>query len=176
MLTIKNEKLLPYFKWAIYFLLLLLIYTLQTTPNLFMIFGIKPILILPLVVCVGMYEGILSSGVFAIFAGLLWDISSDKLFGFNAVILLCCSVFISLLCVYYLRTKLINAVLFCLIVALLQGLLDFVFYYALWNYQSVHLILLNRILPSIFYTVLLSPLFYYIVRSVSLKFNLTSRA
>ncbi|MFZ2539986.1 MAG: rod shape-determining protein MreD, partial [Oscillospiraceae bacterium] len=125
-MLIKNQKLLPIIKWAIYSLLLLLLYTLQTTPHLFKLFGVKPVLILPLVVCISMYESVMSSAIFAMIAGLLWDISSDKLFGFNAIILLCCSVLISLVCIYYLRTKLINSIGFCLIAALLQGFLDFV--------------------------------------------------
>ena len=175
-MQIKNQKLVPYIKWTIYYLLLLFFYTLQTTPQLFQFFGVKPILILPLVVCIGMYEGIMTTAVFSIFAGFLWDISSDKLLGFNAIILLCCSVAISLVCIYYLRTKLINSVAFCAITAMLQGFLDFVFYYAIWNYSDVSIILFYQILPTTIYTILLTPLFYYLIRRISLKFNQTSRA
>ncbi|MEG0692589.1 MAG: rod shape-determining protein MreD [Oscillospiraceae bacterium] len=175
-MRIKNEKLLPVIKWAIYYLLLLFFYTLQTTPELFQIFGVKPVLILPLVVCISMYEGVMPSAIVAMIAGLLWDISSDKLFGFNAIILLSCSVLISLVCIYYLRTKLVNSIGFCCITALLQGLLDFVFYYAIWNYSNVSVILLHDILPTIVYTVLLTPIFYYLIRLIGVKFNQTSRA
>ncbi len=175
-MRLKNEKLLPIIKWTLYSLLLLLFYTLQTTPHLFELFGLKPVLILPLVVCISMYEGVMSSAIFGMMAGFLWDISSDKLFGFNAFILLSCSVLISLACIYYLRTKLINSIAFCLIAALLQGFFDFVFYYAIWNYEGVSTILLNNILPTIVYTVVLTPIFYYTVRIIGMRFNETSRA
>ena len=173
---IKNEKFIPFIKWTIYYLLLLLFYTLQTTPYLFQIFGIKPVLILPLVVCISMYEGVMPSSVFSMIAGLLWDISSDKLFGFNAVILLCCSSLISLSFIYYLRTKLVNCIAFCCITTVLQGLIDFLFYYAIWDYPNVSIIFVNRILPTMIYTIILTPLFYYLIRMISLKFNQTSRA
>lgn len=173
---IKNEKLLPFIKWAIYYLLLIIFYSLQTTPRLFEFFGIKPLLMVPLVVCVCMYEGAMSSSVFAMFAGLLWDISSDKLFGFNAVILLCCGLLISLSCIFYLRTKLINSIGFCAVAALLQGFLDYVFYYAIWNYSDSSIIFIERILPSIGYTIIVTPLFYFLIRIISLKLNVNPRA
>ncbi|MEG0895833.1 MAG: hypothetical protein RSE93_08950, partial [Oscillospiraceae bacterium] len=62
--------------------------SLQTAPNLFSIFDIKPVLIVPLVVCVCMFENIMPSAVFSVIAGLFWDMSSNKLIGFNAIIML----------------------------------------------------------------------------------------
>lgn len=175
-MKIKNEKLLPYIKWTIYYFLLILFYSLQTTPNLFEIFGIKPVLVLPLVVCVCMYEGVMTSTIYAMVAGLLWDISSDKLFGFNAIILLSCGMLISLVCIYYLRTKLINSAGFVLLTALIQGFLDFTFYYAIWDYTGSSIILFQRILPTIIYTVIVSPIFYFTIRAISKRLNIISRA
>lgn len=175
-MQIKNEKLLPFIKWAIYYFLLIIVYSLQTTPRLFEIFSVKPILLLPLVVCVCMYEGVMCSTVYAMIAGFLWDISSDKLFGFNAVILLCCGMLISLVCIFYLRTKLVNSLGFCLITALLQGFLDFIFYYAIWDYSNVSIVFVQYILPSIAYTIILTPIFYFIIRTISQKLNVNSRA
>lgn len=175
MMKIKSTKLMSAIKWSIYSLTLIIIYALQTTPRLFQIFGIKPILILPLIVCISMYEGIMPSAIFSMIAGLLWDISSDKLFGFNAVILLSCSVLITLICIFYLHTKLLNSMAFCLVTALLQGLLDFLFYYAIWKYDNVSIILVKDILPTILYTVILTPLFYWGVKYINSKFSLTTR-
>lgn len=157
-------------KWASFVLLLLGLYALQTTPGLFAIFGVKPVPILALAVCLSMYEGTFASAMFSMVAGFLWDISSDKLFGFNGVIFLCCGVLISLLCIYYLHTKLINSLLFCTAVLILQGLLDYLFNYALWNLEGSWILLVSHILPTAAYTVAITPLIFLLVRRMERYF------
>lgn len=172
----KLEKMRPALKWITFSLLLLVLYALQTTPGLFEIFGTKPVLVLALAVAVSMYEGVLSGSLFSMVAGLLWDISSDKVFGFNGAILLSCGLFISLLCIYYLHTRLLNALLFCTVTLLIQGLLDYVFDYALWNLDNTWMILVNNILPTAAYTLAVMPLAFYLVRFIERKLSIATRA
>lgn len=171
----KKFKWIPVIKWLVYSVLLLLAYTLQTTPELFSIAGIKPVLVLPIAICVCMYEGVLSATIFSMIAGLLWDISSDKLFGFNAIIFIICGMLISLLCIYYLRTKLVNAIFFISVTGLIQMGLDFLFYYAFWGYGDPVIILLQRLLPTVVYTVVISPISFFIIRSIARRFNTVAR-
>ena len=172
----KKEKMMPALKWVLYSLLLLSCYVLQTTPGLFEIFGKKPVLAAALAVCVSMYEGVLSSAFFSMMAGLLWDISSNRLFGFNGLILLCCGVLISLLCIYYLHTRWLNSLLFCTLAMLVQGLLDYLFYYAIWGYPGVSLILVQNILPTLLYTAAVTPLLFLLVRRIHRKLSVVERA
>lgn len=176
MMTIRMEKLRPALKWVIFSLLLLLLYALQTTPGLFEILGTKPVLILAFAIAVSMYEGVMSSAMFCMVAGFLWDISSDKVFGFNAVILLCCGLMTSLFCIYYLHTKVLNSLLFSSVTLLLQGGLDYLFDYALWNLEGAWVMLLHNILPTAAYTLVVTPLFYYLVRWIEHKLSNTARA
>lgn len=169
------EKIRPYLKWTIYYLLLIILYALQTTPHLFEVFSAKPILIAPLVICVCMFESVMPSAIFAMFGGLLWDISSDKVLGFNAIIFVLCGVIISLLCIYYLHTKLMNFLGFCASVLILQGLLDYLFYYAIWGYQDAHIVLVSNILPCVAYTTVVGIPVYFLVRFISNKFNIVVR-
>lgn len=169
------EKLKPYFKWGIYYLLLLLFFALQTTPNLLEIFGIKPILIVPLMVSVCMFEGIMKSAVFSMVTGLLWDVSSDKLLGFNGIILLCFGTIVVLLCVYYLHTKLLNSIIFCALVLLFEGLLDYVFHFAMWNIPHAITVFTTSILPTMTYSVLFAVPSYFLVRQISQQFNDVTR-
>lgn len=171
----KIEKLRPALKWLIFALLLLVCYILQTTPGLFEVFHTKPVLIVSLAVCVSMYEGVMSSAFFCMTAGLLWDISSDKLFGFNGVILLFYGLIVALLCIYYLHTKVLNALVFCVGLLLIQGVLDYGFYYAIWNLDSSWIIWVQHILPTAAYTVLVTPLLFYLVRFVERKLNENAR-
>jgi rod shape-determining protein MreD len=165
------EKLRPYIKWGIYYVLLLVLYALQTTPRLFQIFGTRPVYILAFAVSVCMFEEVMPSAVFCMIAGLLWDVSSDKLLGFNAIILVACGMMISLLCIYYLHAKLANALLFCALVAWIQGLLDYILYYAAWNQSHSYIILLYNILPTALYTVVAMIPIFYLTRWISYKFN-----
>lgn len=171
-----KEKLKPYIKWTIYYILLIVFYSLQTTPNLFEIYNTKPVLIVPLVVCVCMYENVLQSGIYAAFGGLLWDISADKVFGFNAIIFTICGVLISLLCIYYLHTKLVNTIAIIGCFMIVQGFFDYIFYYAIWGYSGAYRIVLFGILPSILYTAVFTIPIYFLLRVISTKFNIVVRA
>lgn len=91
----QESKLRPILKWLCYAGLLLLAYLLQTMPGFLTFFSAKPVWVAAVAVCVSMYEDVLPSAVFCAIAGLLWDISSDRLFGFNGVILLVCGVAVS---------------------------------------------------------------------------------
>lgn len=162
-----REKIAPIQKWVSYYLILLIVYSWQTTPNLFEFFERKPVLIVPLVVAISMHEKVIESAILGMFAGFLWDISSDKLFGFNAIIIITLATTFSLICIYYLQTKLFNFIGFTAIAMLVQGGLDYFFYYKIWNYENSNLIFTNHILPTAIYTVVISPIFFYFIRKLS---------
>ena len=167
-------KLRPYLKWSCYYLLLLFLNAIQTTPHLFEIFSIKPVLIVPLVVCVCMFESVMPSAVFSMIAGLVWDVSSDKILGFNGIILIVCGVFISLLCIYYFHTKVMNSIAFCAIVMIFQGLLNYLFYFAIWQYSGSYVVLISDILPTALYTVITTVPIFFAIKFISYKSNYLS--
>ncbi len=171
----QKEKIKPYVKWTTYYLILIVLYALQTTPRLFEIYAVKPILIAPFVICICMFEGVMPSAIFAMFGGLLWDLSSDKVLGFNAIIFVVCGVLISLLCIYYLHTKLMNSVGFCAAVLLIQGLLEYFFYYAIWGYQDSYVVLISNTMPCIVYTTAIGIPIFFLVRFISNKYNIVTR-
>lgn len=78
-----------YIKWTAYGLWLLLVCVLQNTPRLIPpVFGARPLLVVPLVVCIAMYTGPVGGAAAGVAAGLLWDMYSTRLLGFNALLLL----------------------------------------------------------------------------------------
>lgn len=166
----KQKRLAPFFKWGVYSLVLFLFYILQTMPGLFSLWGVKPVLLLSFVICVSMFEDVLPSSIFGTVAGLLWDISSDKLFGFNGLIFLLISMGVSLVCIYYLRSKLLNSLMFVAGAAIFQGLTDYVFYYAIWDYSGASKILLVHVLPTALYTTAVTPLVFLLTRYIASKF------
>lgn len=170
-----NQRRKNIVKWTLYSLILFFAFILQTTVGFLEIFGVKPVLILPIIIFIAMFEGEWAGAIFGVIGGLFWDTASDKLLGFNAIILLLLCVSAALLVMYLVRANLWNGILFVLVAALVQGLLAYFFYYVIWSYNHSSLILLKKILPTVLYTTLLSPLFFFLIRKISYSFNEVER-
>ncbi len=162
-------------KWALYALILFLAFILQTTPYFLEIFGVKPILLLPVMLFIAMFEGEWAGGVFGVVGGLLWDTAADRLLGFHAILMLIICVVAGLLVMYLIRANLWNALIIILSASLLQGLVDYFFYYLIWDYDFSYLILLKQTLPTVAYTTIISPLFFWLIRRISHTFSEVER-
>lgn len=166
-----KQKAILASKWAVYGLLLLICCILQSTPGFFQIMGIRPLLILPIVIAVASFEAPLAAGIFGACGGLLWDLTADRLFGFQGFLLLVYCVAVSLMIEYYLRLRLLNYFWMALCVVLLHALIDFYFYFSAWGYENVWQIFLQRNLPVTACTAAVSPVFYGIVYAIQKKYS-----
>ena len=81
----RKKKAVIAAKYAAYAMILLVLYVLQTTPGLFVVYGAKPMLVVPAAIAIAMHEGELVGGLFGALAGLLCDMGSSMLFGFNGL-------------------------------------------------------------------------------------------
>lgn len=158
-------------KWVSYIAVLLVLFVLQTTPGLFSIMGVRPILILPFAICFSMFETEKRSAIIGALAGGLLDISSAKLFGFSAAILMICCVACSLLVMYLAKLNIANAIFLCATTLGVYLLLDFTFYYAIWGFDNLGVILLQNMLPMAIYTLAITPLIYLGTRKLYYTFN-----
>lgn len=150
-----------YLEWTAYGLLILLAFILQTTPHLIPpIFGAKPLLMIPMTIAVAMFTGPVGGAAAGIACGLLWDLYSTRLLGFNALILLAVGCAAGLLIQLLIRNNLLSALLLILPSLLLQGLLDWAFNYVLLAKEGALFWLLRGILPNLLYTLAVSPLIY----------------
>jgi len=101
-----------YLTWTAYGLLIVAAVILQSLPRgLPVIGGVRPVLIVPLVVCAAMYEGPVGGAAAGIAAGLLWDMFSDRLLGFHALLLLIVGCACGLLVRLLIRNNLLSALL-----------------------------------------------------------------
>ncbi len=150
-----------YLKWTAYGLILLVALLLQSAPHGFPeIAGGRPILLLPLAVAIAMFEGPVGGAAAGVAAGLLWDLFSDRLFGFNALLLmlLCCGcgLFVQLL----MRNNLLSFLILTGGTLVIQGILDLFFNHILLSQAEPGYVLLHLLLPNALYTLALSPLLY----------------
>lgn len=165
-----NRPKLSAAKYTVYVLLMAALYILQSTPHFLAVFGVKPNFVIPLAVAVAVYEGEFVGGLFGALAGVFCDFSSTTLFGFHAIIILVCCVAAGLLTIYLLRPTAVNFVILTGGTLLVQGLLDYLLNFYMWGYSSVEMVLTRRILPGIGYTLLLSPLLYWLTGRIFRRF------
>lgn len=157
-----------YLKWTAYGLLILISGLLQMAPRAVpALFGARPLLLIPIVVSVAMFEGPVGGAAAGIGGGLLWDLYADRLFGFHALFLmiLCCAA--GLLVRLLIRNNLLSALLLITGTLLAQGLADWFFTYVLWMNSDAVYVLIRRMLPDMAYTLVLAPALYGITLLVA---------
>lgn len=167
MTSTRRRNLILTAKWAVYLLLLLVAATLQTTPGFLVIGGTRPIFILPLCIAVALYEGEFAGALFGAVGGLVWDFSAGRVVGLLALGLLVLCFFSSILIQLYLRVSTMNFVLVCGGAALLVTGMDFLFCYLMPGYAGSGAHYMSVVLPSVVFTAAISPIFMYVVRSIS---------
>lgn len=163
--SLTKRRIIRIFKWIIYSIYLVISYVLMMSPDIFSIAGIKPLLIVPLVVCVSIFEGELAGGVFGIFSGLVWGCNTPSLFtGYYSLILFVCCVVCGLLVKFFLKIKHINALLLCAFTLLIYLSTSFFFRYGMWNYSGLLRIFTRNYIPTFFYTLLVTPIYFILIK------------
>ena len=154
-------------KWIVISLVILIAYSISVTGGAG---KAKPILLIPILIALSTSENELISGIFGAICGLLVDLSCGKLFGFNGVIFLLVGVFSSLLFLHLMRKNILNVIVLTVVAAVIQGLLDFFFYYVMWKYEGTNIVFMKIILPSVIFTTIASPFVYLIIKYIIVKF------
>lgn len=149
-------------RWLLYFVLIFLSFIYMTSGT-----WRKPVLLIPIALCISMNSGQISSAFTGAACGFLIDISSGKLFGYNAVILSFFCIFVSLMFELYLRNKFINIMLCTAAVSFILGWLDYKFYYEIWNYDNVEKIFTDLTIPVWIYTIISTVFVYLLIRLIN---------
>lgn len=158
-------------RYTAYALEILLLYALQETPELLpLIFGVRPVLLIPAAATIAMLEGEGTAMGFGIYAGLLMDFSAGGGLGTYAAILAVLCFFLSRVAHSVLRVSMGSAVLTGLLITVLTVFLGWIFRYVLRGYSGAGYVALHYYLPSCLYTLLLFPLIFYINRGIARTF------
>ena len=91
------------------------------------IFGVKANPLIPLVICIGMFEREIAGAVLGMLAGILWDSVSPMGDGYNALLLMLAGAAAGLLIDYLMRNNLMTALLLSGFCAYILGILCCVF-------------------------------------------------
>ena len=166
---IRKKRIWVFAKYFFYSLVLVIFYAMQTTDGVFSFYGVRPLWVVPMAVAVAMCENVLPAAVFGAVSGLLCDLGSQALFGFNGLVMLCGCTAIALLSLFLVKVNWKSALLLGGGLAALRALLEFFFFYLIWGYEDIQLIFVHRVFPSFVYTVLLTPLFLPLVQKIKAK-------
>lgn len=167
-LRAENTKL--YIRRAVLALLILVFAALQNTAGLVpSVFGVRAMLLLPLVVCIGMHERDIEGLFFGLFAGLLWDGVATGAAHYNALMLATIGFVCGALIEHLMRNNLVTALLMTAAAVFLYNTGYWLIHFVLRGYDHAFSVYLTFYLPSMVYTAMLMPLFYYLVRFVKNK-------
>ena len=151
-----------------YGFLILLIAVWQFSPRGWpLLLGGRPLLLVPLTAAVAMFTGPVGGAAAGVFAGVLWGMFSEALFGFHALLLLLLGAAVGLMVRLLLRNNWLSALLLCGGGAVAYALLDWLCNRLLPLTEGAWLLLWQQVLPNILYTVLLCLPIYAAVRGVT---------
>jgi rod shape-determining protein MreD len=157
-------------RWLAYILEIVVSYVLQETPGLIpQIFGARPVLVVPVVLAIAMFETEITAMLFGLFGGLLIDFGMGSLLGFHAILLAALSFCISLIAANLIRTNLLSAMIVVLISEAVLILLDWACFYVMPGYGEPFYTLEAHYLYIYLYTSAVMPVTYYFNRALALQ-------
>ncbi|MCL2056913.1 MAG: rod shape-determining protein MreD [Oscillospiraceae bacterium] len=158
-------------KHITYSALFFALYIVQATPGLFEFSGAKPIWVIPCAIALAMFEGEFLGGVYGAAAGLLCDMGSFLLFGFNGFLTCVFCIAVGLLVIYLMRCNLASCFLFCAVFMMARGGLEFFFGYGMWGYDDAGMVFFSGTLPVAVFSAAITPAVYFTVKALHNKFK-----
>lgn len=165
----RNTKILIVRRLS-FVILILFVNILQNTRGYFPeIFGARAFLLIPLVVCIGMFEREITGAVLGLFAGALWDVFSGLGDGYNTLFLMVIGAMCGLLINLLMRNHLLTALILCTGASVAYVLSYALFFIVAQGLDNAWFLIFRYYLPSCIYTLIFTPLFYIIVRAIMKK-------
>jgi len=157
-----REKRNIIIRCILYAVIIILCYILATSGDFH-----KPLLLIPVSLCIASYAREHTAFITGIICGLLLDVVCGKLIGFNAIILCLMCLGISMLYKYFLTHRLFNFIILAAVGIFIQGVLDYFFFYAIWDYSNVSFVFTNHIMPCCIYTLISALPVYAIIHNIN---------
>lgn len=167
----QKQKRLFIIKNVIYTLLMLCCYILQETPGLLEFFGVRPMLIIAIVVCIAMFEGEFFGGLYGLFGGILCDTAAFHFFGIASVLFLILGCGCGLLIIYLVQPNRRTAFLLTAAFSFVYGIISHYLIYGMWGYDGASMLILSKTIPCAIYTAVASVLIYMLMTRLMPRFT-----
>ncbi|MCQ2485901.1 MAG: hypothetical protein MJ168_11295 [Clostridia bacterium] len=153
---------------AIFAVLLLITFMFQNTGVLFPApAGIHALLLLPLTVCLGMFEREFAGLFFGLFAGAMLDAFSSNTICYHSIAFTLFGFAAGALTTYLMRNNLLCAIILTAIFTFMHNTVYFLIYCTFNGGENQILVYLRYFFLSVLYTVIFTPIYYFIIRSVT---------
>lgn len=168
----KKEKRNTVIRWILYILLTVISYIYMTTAPQKLLMLRTPLFVIPIAMCVAMFEEPFDSALMGCAAGLLLDTAQGTLIGLSGIIMLWCCLGASLLFHFFMRRHIINIIALNAAAVLAQGIIHYFFYYAIWEYDSAGKIFTREFIPVMTGTIIAVIPFFFLIRFLSRRFGI----
>lgn len=160
-----NKKL--YIRRALFILLTVLTAAFQHTdaavPDFF---GAKAMLLIPLCVCIAMYEKSLGGLAFGVLCGALWDSASAEGDGFFSIALAVAGFVSGAAITYLMRNNIFSALILSGASTLSVCTVYWIFFVLMKGYEGAFGVLWHFYMPSALYSAVFTFIYYYLVRFI----------
>lgn len=157
---------------AILAALTVLTFLFQNTGGLFPApFGINAMLLIPLTICIAMFEREFAGIFFGLASGVMIDAFSSESVVFNSLFFTVIGFGAGALITYLMRNNLLCATIMTSASSIFYTTVLFIMNIDLSAIDKPFLVFIRYYFLSALYTVILTPLYYFIVRAVSKQFK-----
>lgn len=159
-------------RYAVYALILVAAHILQNTSLTIFpeILSVRPILLIPVAVCISMFEGEFVGALMGLFAGVLWDTVTVTADGYNALFLMVSCAVCGVLLRVLMRNNIITYTMMNISITVIYALTYVIFFVAARGIDGIGELLVRYYFPMAVYSVILTPVWYAIIRAVNRKF------
>ena len=156
-----------YIRRALFVLLVVLTAVFQHTKGAVpSVFGAKAFLLIPLTVCIAMFEKSMGGLSFGILAGVLWDFATVRGDGFYAVMLALAGYTAGVGVAYIMRNNIFSALLLSAGASAFVSVGYWLVFILMKGFEGAWSILFGFYLPSALYTFIFTAVYYYLVRAI----------
>lgn len=131
--------------------------------------GIHAILLLPLTICIAMFEREFAGMFFGLLAGALLDAFSTDTLCYHSLMFTAIGFFTGALITYLMRNNLVCATILTAVLTFIYNTVYYFLYCASDGNPKPVSLYFKYFFVSIIYTVIFTPLYYFIVREISKK-------
>ncbi len=168
----RTEKRIIYKRRALLGVLVLLTFFVRNTHGIFPEpWGIPVMIMVPLVICIGMFQRETEGMIYGLFAGVLMDAFSSQTVCFHSIMLMSAGYFSGVLITRLMRNNLKTCLLLNVIFLFVYNTLFYFINYFSPDQSSTTYVFFDVYIASVFYTMLFVPFVYIAVRAIFKKLN-----
>lgn len=160
-----------YVRYLAYFIEIIVLYIVEQVPNFVPgINGAKPLIVLPVVIVVALFEGEKAGLAFGFLTGLLLDISSTGRIGFYTMVLALVAFFVAILARYTIESlNFVNVLVGCAVAVAVVYALHFLVMFVIKGHKELIYALTNYYFFGALYTLLMAPVIYFFNRALAIN-------